>query len=390
VGENSSGKSTLLALTRIVWDLATEGRADFNEEPFLLGGYEQIATQEGTLKAADSFTVGMKLSEPHPGVVLAKFTSQKDQPALRRWSYKTSDFRLEVEYDPNERPASLKFENPSGTVKIGPQDFSSVVRVDPWSLLLHSEPKLPKPLPPYVLSPEVLGSHFSGRSAARPYAFAPIRTRPQRTYDPIKEAVTPEGSHIPLTLQGLFRDRDRDYWDGLIRALDGFGRASGLFGKVNVKKVWGDPGSPFQIQISIDDALRNFVDVGYGVSQALPIIVDCLLRQESTFLLQQPEVHLHPKAQAELSSFLALLAKEEQKQFLIETHSDYLVDRIRMDVRDGKHGLRPEDVLILYFERQGGVAHIYPMHLDAHGNLLDAPPTYRRFFLEEERRFLGG
>src|SRR5881396_1662040 len=75
----------------------------------------------------------------------------------------------------------------------------------------------------------------------------------------------------------------------------------------------------------------NLVDVGYGVSQALPILVDTLQRPaaDEVFLLQQPEVHLHPRAQAELGSFFVSQAGKKRR-FVIETHSDYLVDRVRM------------------------------------------------------------
>jgi predicted ATPase len=109
----------------------------------------------------------------------------------------------------------------------------------------------------------------------------------------------------------------------------------------------------------------------------------------SDFLLQQPEVHLHPKAQAELGSFLALLAKQDQKRFVIETHSNYIVDRIRMDLRD-KKDLKPEDIALLYFERENGTVNIRHLELDKNGNILNAPPGYGQFFLEEEIRFIGG
>jgi predicted ATPase len=148
---------------------------------------------------------------------------------------------------------------------------------------------------------------------------------------------------------------------------------------------------PFQIRLHIGGTTVNLIDVGYGVSQVLPIVVDSLRsKQGGTFLLQQPEVHLHPKAQAELGSFLGILAKQQDKRFVIETHSDYLVDRIRMDIRDKKNGLRPEDVSLLYFERRNGEAQIHRLELDEQGNIVNAPPGYRSFFLEEERRFLGG
>jgi energy-coupling factor transporter ATP-binding protein EcfA2 len=391
VGENSSGKSTLLALTRLVWDLANEGKANFNEEPFLLGAHQQIASQVGRKKAASTFTLGGLLSTSGLEMVSAQFTSRKGQPVLQLWSYKTSSFELKIEYDEDEKPLFLQVESSSESVKFDAEELVSSVHPAPWSLFLGIIFKLSSSILGALAdtAPHHFDSRFSGRSTERPYAFAPIRTRPQRTYDAVKEIVTPEGSHVPLILQGLFRDRES--WQELHQGLTRFGQASGLFGAVEVKKFEGGDSSPFQVQVSIDGALRNFVDVGYGVSQALPILVDCLRGKDgATFLLQQPEVHLHPKAQSELSSFLALLAKQQNKQFLIETHSDYMVDRIRMDVRDGKHGLRPEDVSLLYFERQGGESHIHPLILDESGNIVNAPPGYRSFFLEEERRFLGG
>ena len=61
---------------------------------------------------------------------------------------------------------------------------------------------------------------------------------------------------------------------------------------------------------------------------------------------------------------------------IVETHSDYILDRVRMDVRDGVCGLKPEDVSILFFERQGLGVTIHSIRLDEEGNVLDAPPGY--------------
>ena len=66
-------------------------------------------------------------------------------------------------------------------------------------------------------------------------------------------------------------------------------------------------------------------------------------------MIQQPEVHLHPGAQAELRSLFGTMVKAQSKRFLVETHSDYIIDRVRMDVRD-KKSIRPEDIMILFFE----------------------------------------
>ena len=322
VGENSTGKSTVLALIRLAWDMRWRQATDFNEEPFLLGAYDQIASiVEGSLRRPQ-FIIGWAAEALSVTGLFVSDRGQPSQPWLTEWAGERHD--------------------------------------------LHAAPE---------------------RFTTRPYAFAPVRTKPLRTYDPIKGAVNPEGDHIPLTLAALARSAD---WQTLTAALESFGRYSGLFTRVDVRQLGASESDPFQIQIHVGGKAVNLIDVGYGVSQILPIVVDCVRGEEGgTYLLQQPEVHLHPRAQAELGSFLGFLAKQQNKRFVIETHSDYLVDRIRMDIRD-KKGLTPEDVALLYFERKNGEATIHRLELDDQGNLVNAPPGYRSFFLEEERRFLGG
>src|SRR5262249_9598219 len=105
------------------------------------------------------------------------------------------------------------------------------------------------------------------------------------------------------------------------------------------------------------------------------------------YLIQQPEVHLHPRAQAELGTLLATISKTRSKQLLIETHSDYIIDRVRMEVR--KESIKPAHVIILYFELERSEVTGHPIEMDENGNLLETTPSYRSFFLEEEGRFLG-
>ena len=111
----------------------------------------------------------------------------------------------------------------------------------------------------------------------------------------------------------------------------------------------------------------NINDVGYGVSQILPILVRILSpnisRHEMSFsLLQQPEVHLHPKAQAEFSSLLVKLANKGNQSFIIETHSDYMIDRARIDIIRGN--IRPEDVSLIYFEPKGNIVKVHNISFD--------------------------
>ena len=188
--------------------------------------------------------------------------------------------------------------------------------------------------------------------------------------------------------------RRNTVWTELKRRLQEFGKAAGLFDEISIKRLGQRDSEPFQIQIrksgaNLKGPLRNLIDVGYGVSQALLVITE-LLRPDASplYLWQQPEVHLHPSAQAALGSLFCQIASKE-RQIIVETHSDHLIDRVRMDVRDGSGALKPEDVSILLFERDGLDVQIHSLGIDNEGNVLNAPDSYRRFFMEETTRSLG-
>ena len=196
-----------------------------------------------------------------------------------------------------------------------------------------------------------------------------------------------------MYLADVFTRRKRE-WTELKRRLQEFGKAAGLFDEISIKRIGRRDSEPFQIQVrkfgsKRKGPLRNLIDVGYGVSQVLPVITE-LLRPDAPplFLLQQPEVHLHPRAQAALGSLFCQIASRE-RQLIIETHSDNLIDRVRMDVRDREVALKPEEVSILFFERNDLDVHIHSLEIDGEGNVNNAPDSYRSFFMEETTRSLG-
>ena len=208
----------------------------------------------------------------------------------------------------------------------------------------------------------------------RPYASAPVRSRPRRTYDPARRTPDPEGDYIPMYLAHLSH-HDQNRWNELKEAIEDFGKESGLFDELDIRHLGKRDCEPFQVQVRksgrrLKGPHRNLIDVGYGVSQVLPMITE-LLEEDAPpiFLLQQPKVHLNPSAQAALGSLFCQVASEE-RQLIIETHSDHLLDRVRMDVRDGKTNLKPDDVSILYFERNDLDVRIHFLKYDQEGNLL--------------------
>lgn len=216
---------------------------------------------------------------------------------------------------------------------------------------------------------------------------APLRSKPKRTYDPIRETASADGEHIPMLMMRLDRT-DKENWRFLHDNLVEFGRESGLFSDIKVRSHGRQMSDPFQLQVKVRSGSHaNIMDVGYGVSQSLPILVDVRSKKNCSFLLQQPEVHLHPRAQAELAGLFVESFRKHGNRFLIETHSDYIIDRVRILVR--KQTMKADDVSILYFEPKGSAVTIHSMTLDDDGNLLGAPPGYREFFTKETDRLLG-
>lgn len=403
VGENSSGKTTFLGLVRLAWEIATLdwGQArdvDFNADPFAFGSYDQIATFRGGRGGLSrSFTIGAELKPVAKDLsaviatasIEGAFVSQHGRPTLDRWTLQGGKYRVVL----NPHDKALHIETPGGSADLPESGLLKWAALQA-GILDHLGPRFgertPTDLPRQELATlsRLIRALFAA-SGPEPFAFAPIRTKPQRTYDPITDEVRPEGSHVPVVLARMVGG-DPDAWAALSKAIEEFGRVAGLFDIVDVRRMGRKDSDPFQIRVKLTGPAFNLVDVGYGVSQVLPILVDCSRdKRPRTFLLQQPEVHLHPRAQAALGSWLAALAKAQNKRFVIETHSDHLVDRLRMDVRDRKY-LKPADVAILYFERRRGATHIRHLELDERGNFKAVPEGYRSFFLEEERRMLAG
>ncbi|MEZ2604610.1 AAA family ATPase [Kluyvera intermedia] len=107
-----------------------------------------------------------------------------------------------------------------------------------------------------------------------------------------------------------------------------------------------------KINITQDSIDLELTDVGFGISQALPILVQAYLSpKKSITIIEQPEIHLHPKMQAWLTDALINIALKEDKRFVIETHSDALIRRIRLRIVDEKSALQPSDVLFCNLER---------------------------------------
>ena len=406
VGENSTGKSTALACLQTLINFIDFPYAglDFNNDPYNLGAFAGIVRVSRPKK--ESFRLGVELFHKKEALEYFLTVTERDEgsePIIQKVRMLFTDGNEIVLKKDDRQVKNQSNKRGFSTRKIGKKkfvislrslgaEFDYILRLimrgriglfyerDDKQVLMSEEKEL------YNLVRKC-GEILSSRNSPKAHSFAPIRSQPQRTYDPVKEGISPEGSEMPMVLMNISGTR-KEQWGALKEKLVRFGKSSGLFTDIDVRR-FGESSDPFQLQIKVRGPKVNLMDVGYGVNQILPILVRIFnaKRGGATFLMQQPEVHLHPKGQAELSSLLIEIAKQRKQNFVIETHSDYMIDRARIDIRDRK--IPPDDVSLIYFEPCERDVKVHNIKFDKQGNLLNAPDNFRQFFLDESKRFLG-
>lgn len=403
VGENSTGKTSFLALIRALWEVAHNNEVpDFKEEPYDLGSFSEIVHRRGrSSDRIEQFEAELRTRDAESASLSFGVTFERKGtapfPTVRRISNNkgfmsakqvNGNFQIHAEVQQGSswnEEIQVKFPQAEVTNLVPLHHLFWLLPNDSLDELDHTAPDIQEFMKDLTFEFPFFGQGFE----SRPFASAPVRSKPHRTYDPSRPTRDPEGDYVPMYLAYLARQHPRE-WSTLRKKLVEFGSAAGLFDELEIKSLGKHEGRPFQIEVrkrgkKLRGPWRNLVDVGYGVSQVLPLITE-LMRPDAPplVLLQQPEVHLHPSAQAALGSLFCHLATD--RQIVVETHSDFLLNRIRMDIRDQKSPLSPNDVSILYFERTEIDVHIHSIRIDEQGNVVNAPPSYGSFFMEEAAR----
>jgi energy-coupling factor transporter ATP-binding protein EcfA2 len=374
VGENSSGKSTVLAMLSTMLSNQFPYRSSFADAPYRLGGFESIATVGKS--RSRSFEISFSMPMPRIGgyEFTAAFRNLDGEAVLSGISMVWGKDRVDAELHEEKGKYWARTWRQGKWVGKSPRPATIKPKWGGWEQAIAEASyryKAPMLMPPFTFALGV--------------SMAPIRTAPKRMYEVWEWS--PEGSHIPFALaHALVKDKGSSP-GGLRQVLADFGSNSGLFEKV--LPMWVDRRSAELVRlfVALGGRARNLPDVGYGVSQGLPIVVQTWITRESGWLLvQQPEIHLHPRAQAALGTMFAYAVGKYGRQVVVETHSDFIVNRVRQEI--ARKTISAGDVQLLYFERRNGEAKVYPIGLDRLGSITEAPPGYRNFFLEEERSLL--
>lgn len=396
LGEHGAGKSTFLGCYKTLAKLANlsvERERDtyedlddanhFDDKPFYMGPFDTIVRSG----KADFAVGGSFESHCHTGATFTFAAGEDAAPVNRKVQLEfngTGNRKTRLDIEWLREPAALRFKGPDFRFDLDRSEIS-YASISTWLsryarrgiLPFHGEPS------DFRRRSGLRGSRDNEVEFGKFVSFLrselPLPGKPSFAVEAFDPALPPRKRAYVSPPAHLGAGRDSD-----LRYLAEVGKNLGLWDAISVRSNPED--GTFEVLIGTPSGWRNLVDVGYGV-HGLLLLLHKMHRRErgAVFLLQQPEVHLHPSAQANLAQFMA----ESDRGFLIETHSEHFTDRFRICVMEGT--LRPEELSVVYFEpsSDGRSSRIHSMEVDASANLLNVPNSYRSFFLRETERLLG-
>jgi len=222
----------------------------------------------------------------------------------------------------------------------------------------------------------------------------PLRVNPERTYNWLGGAPADVGTAGEQTVQALLaangrrlnlrhRQRLRSFQILIAEQLQALGLISD-FEVVPIARNRPEHEVRVRVRGAADTVLLT--DVGFGVSQVLPVVTQSFYApRNSTILMEQPELHLHPSVQKELADFFIVASKareestsgksvERRTQFLIESHSEHFLRRLQRRIAEGS--VEPSHVALYFCEMKRGRSTIKELDVDLFGHIHNWPEDF--------------
>ncbi len=131
----------------------------------------------------------------------------------------------------------------------------------------------------------------------------------------------------------------------------------------------------FRVKKSPNSSEVLITDVGFGVSQLLPVLVLCYyVPENSTIILEQPEIHLHPKVQSDLADVLIDVVKNRNVQIILESHSEHLL--LRLMRRMAEEDISADQTALYFCQIHDGTSEIERLKIDQYGNISNWPQDF--------------
>ncbi len=376
VGENSTGKTSLLYIVNLLSEPFYKLFESILNESFRIFCHKDLVSAESK---ETNFKIGLK-KDKYSWII--EYCNLKGLPAVCKFviqlGSKTYFFKLEDN--------KLKYRD---TVKVDifnqniyKEEFIATKEECPpplirMNLLLVASMLIEKNMKTTNLKYPMLISDCLYNTFK---CVLPLRSEPKYIYDTVTLMNSKADDHSLLKMQESYNNPNMVKPK---KQLNYIGKLGGLFKEACVNKYpTKDPYAPFQINAVLYKEAINISNLGDGVSQSLPILIDLLYSSSDVIGIRQPEVHLHPKAQAALGELFFNVATRDKCTLLIETHSDFIINRFRQRMnKNANHKIKTQ---VLFFYREKGFNKVTPIEIYKNGVYSEQQPKkYRDFFIKE-------
>lgn len=221
------------------------------------------------------------------------------------------------------------------------------------------------------------------------YYVGPLRDNPFRSYNFSGEVPPDVGEKGERAINALLAAKGRKLQKGFKNSNESFEslvarwlRDMGLIYQFEVTPIAeGRKEHEVTLKIHKDSPSVLITDVGFGISQILPVLVQCFyVAPKSTIIFEQPEIHLHPSVQSHLGDLFIETTKSRENgkdrdiQVIVESHSEHLIRRIQRRIAEGI--LKPLDVAIYFIDQEKGQAKLHELEIDLFGNITNWPDDF--------------
>ncbi len=397
VGPNCSGKTSLiqaiLALRQTVRSQDPHTPLILDDEYINLGSYRDVVFKHNE---KNEIYIGFEADEKRWEIVFSVYRSGNNQGAIY---LKSLDFDGENIPMPQKEKGKIAKKNINfSIIKKGRGGGHFITTKDEknfdeqpielskfYGILFKKYKNLDKYLEYLWAHPSLLVANIAGNLIEDIFKnirhIGPSREEPERTYtatgaSPSEVGKWGEGSVNILLLEKGIREKVREWLKNFEISID--------FDLEELSGKTGGSTNAYRIML-IDPNTKtevNLVDVGFGASQILPIIVEGFNAPKNALLMiEEPEIHLHPRAQGTMGDLLVDIANFNEKKLIVETHCDLLIRRVCKNILQGN--IDHTDVIIYYFEPTESGTEIKTITINKNGQFENFPDGFFEESFEE-------
>ncbi|MEA5619554.1 DUF3696 domain-containing protein [Cronbergia sp. UHCC 0137] len=206
------------------------------------------------------------------------------------------------------------------------------------------------------------------------YYLGPLRDYPRRSYTYAGYQPQGVGKKGEQAVAALLASRTQNNEENIEQRIAEWLRELGLIHDFQLKPI-AENRQEYELRVrpTPNSSEVLITDVGFGVSQILPVLVLCYYAPKgSTLIFEQPEIHLHPSVQAGLADVFIDVIKNRNMQIILESHSEHLLRRLQRRIAEEQ--LQENDTALYFCQlNEQGNSELIPLELDDYGNINNWP-----------------